>query len=57
MADAECVFSATLAGALIVRLHPIGTVPIYKDENGKRWVEMQFLTPGTPEQVWQAMSP
>jgi len=31
-------------------------MPIKKDETGKRWVEMQFITPGTPEQVWQAMA-
>jgi uncharacterized protein YndB with AHSA1/START domain len=31
-------------------------MPIRKDETGKRWVEMQFTVPGTPEQVWQAMA-
>lgn len=31
-------------------------MPIKKDETGKRWVEMEFLTPGTPEQVWEAMA-
>ncbi|MFV3073112.1 SRPBCC family protein [Niveispirillum fermenti] len=31
-------------------------MPIKKDDSGKRWVEMEFLTPGTPEQVWQAMA-
>jgi uncharacterized protein YndB with AHSA1/START domain len=29
---------------------------IKKDGTGKRWVEMEFLAPGTPEQVWQAMA-
>jgi uncharacterized protein YndB with AHSA1/START domain len=31
-------------------------MPIKKDESGKRWVEMTFVTPGTPEQVWHAMA-
>lgn len=31
-------------------------MPIKKDEEGNRRVEMEFLTPGTPEQVWQAMA-
>lgn len=31
-------------------------MPIKKDETGKRWVEMEFLTPGTVEQVWAAMA-
>lgn len=32
-------------------------MPIKKDETaGKRWVEMQLVVPGTPEQVWQAMA-
>ncbi len=31
-------------------------MPIKKDGTGKRWVEMEFLVPGTPEQVWQAMA-
>jgi uncharacterized protein YndB with AHSA1/START domain len=31
-------------------------MPIKKDETGKRWVEMQVLVPGTPEQVWEAMA-
>jgi uncharacterized protein YndB with AHSA1/START domain len=29
---------------------------IKKDGTGKRWVEMELLVPGTPEQVWQAMA-
>lgn len=29
---------------------------IKKDGNGKRWVEMELLLPGTPEQVWDAMA-
>jgi hypothetical protein len=24
-------------------------MPIKKDDTGKRWVEMEFITPGTPE--------
>lgn len=31
-------------------------MPIKKDESGKRWVEMQLLVPGTPEQVWHALA-
>jgi uncharacterized protein YndB with AHSA1/START domain len=31
-------------------------MPIRKDESGNRWVEMQLLLPGTPEQVWQALA-
>jgi uncharacterized protein YndB with AHSA1/START domain len=31
-------------------------MPIKKDGTGKRWVEMEFLVPGTPEQAWQAMA-
>jgi uncharacterized protein YndB with AHSA1/START domain len=31
-------------------------MPIKKDGTGKRWVEMELLLPGTPEQVWQAMA-
>jgi uncharacterized protein YndB with AHSA1/START domain len=27
-----------------------------KDDSGRRWVEMDFLIPGTPEQVWQAIA-
>lgn len=29
---------------------------IKKDGTGKRWVEMEFLASGTPEQVWHAMA-
>jgi uncharacterized protein YndB with AHSA1/START domain len=29
---------------------------IKKDGTGKRWVEMEILVPGTPEEVWQAMA-
>lgn len=31
-------------------------MPIKKDETGKRWVEMHFVVPGMPEQVWMAMA-
>ncbi|RWE70737.1 SRPBCC domain-containing protein [Mesorhizobium sp.] len=31
-------------------------MPIKKDETGKHWVEMEFITPGTPEQVWRAIA-
>lgn len=31
-------------------------MPIKKDGTGRRWVEMEFLAPGTPEQLWQAMA-
>ena len=31
-------------------------MPIKKDKSGKRWVEMELLVPGTPEQVWQAIA-
>ncbi|MDQ8731134.1 SRPBCC domain-containing protein [Bradyrhizobium sp. LHD-71] len=31
-------------------------MPIKKDGTGKRWVEMEFIAPGTPEQVWEAMA-
>lgn len=31
-------------------------MPVKKDDAGRRWVEMEFVTPGTPEQVWQAMA-
>jgi uncharacterized protein YndB with AHSA1/START domain len=29
---------------------------IKKDGTGRRWVEMEILVPGTPEQVWQAIA-
>lgn len=31
-------------------------MPVKKDESGKRWVEMELIVPGSPEQVWQAMA-
>lgn len=31
-------------------------MPVKKDDSGKRWVEMELIVPGTPEQVWQAMA-
>jgi uncharacterized protein YndB with AHSA1/START domain len=31
-------------------------MPIKKDGTGKRWVEMELLVPGTPEQVWHAVA-
>lgn len=31
-------------------------MPLKKDATGKRWVEMELIVPGTPEQVWQAMA-
>ena len=31
-------------------------MPLKKDDSGHRWVEMEFLVPGTPEQVWQAIA-
>jgi uncharacterized protein YndB with AHSA1/START domain len=31
-------------------------MPIKKDESGKRWVEMELVLPGTPEQLWQAFA-
>jgi uncharacterized protein YndB with AHSA1/START domain len=31
-------------------------MPVKKDGTGKRWVEMEFVAPGTPEQIWQAMA-
>jgi uncharacterized protein YndB with AHSA1/START domain len=31
-------------------------MPIKKDSAGNRWVEMELLVPGTPDQVWQAMA-
>lgn len=29
---------------------------VKKDKSGKRWVQMETVVPGTPEQVWQAMA-
>jgi uncharacterized protein YndB with AHSA1/START domain len=31
-------------------------MPLKKDGTGKRWVELELLVPGTPEQVWNAMA-
>jgi uncharacterized protein YndB with AHSA1/START domain len=31
-------------------------MPIKKDGTGRRWVEMEFVAPGTPEQLWEAMA-
>ena len=31
-------------------------MPLKKDDDGRRWVELEFLVPGTPEQVWQAIA-
>ena len=31
-------------------------MPLKKDDDGRRWIEMEFLVPGTPEQVWQAIA-
>lgn len=31
-------------------------MPLKKDGTGKRWVEMELIVPGTPEQVWDAMA-
>ena len=31
-------------------------MPLKKDDSGRRWVEMEFLVPGTPEQVWNAIA-
>jgi uncharacterized protein YndB with AHSA1/START domain len=31
-------------------------MPIKKDGTGKRWVEMELLVPGTPEEVWRALA-
>ncbi|BCI51178.1 hypothetical protein NIIDNTM18_04560 [Mycolicibacterium litorale] len=30
-------------------------MPVHEDD-GRRWVEMELLVPGTPEQVWHAMA-
>ena len=31
-------------------------MPTKFDASGRRWVEMEFLVPGTPDEVWQAMA-
>jgi uncharacterized protein YndB with AHSA1/START domain len=31
-------------------------MPVKKDATHRRWVEMEILVPGTPEQVWRAMA-
>jgi uncharacterized protein YndB with AHSA1/START domain len=31
-------------------------MPLKKDALGRRWVEMELLLPGTPEQVWHALA-
>lgn len=31
-------------------------MPVRKDDSGRRWVEMEFSVPGTPEQVWHAIA-
>jgi len=31
-------------------------MPIRTDATGNRWVEMEFVAPGSPEEVWQAMA-
>lgn len=31
-------------------------MPLKKDDSGRRYVEMELLVPGTPEQVWQAIA-
>src|SRR5687767_10220792 len=31
-------------------------MPVKKDESGKRWVELEFLVPGSPQEVWAAMA-
>lgn len=31
-------------------------MPVNQDASGNRWVEMHFLAPGTPEQVWRAVA-
>jgi uncharacterized protein YndB with AHSA1/START domain len=31
-------------------------MPIKKDDSGRRWVEMELIVPGSPEQVWQAIA-
>lgn len=31
-------------------------MPLRKDDSGRRWVEMEFVVPGTPEQVWHVIA-
>lgn len=31
-------------------------MPLKKDDSGRRWVEVEFVVPGSPEQVWQAIA-
>ncbi len=31
-------------------------MPLKRDDNGNRWVEMELVVPGTPEQVWRALA-
>ncbi|MEO3758889.1 SRPBCC domain-containing protein [Mycobacterium sp. B14F4] len=31
-------------------------MPLHRDDSGRRWVELEVLVPGTPEQVWQAIA-
>ncbi|WP_143348296.1 SRPBCC family protein [Ensifer adhaerens] len=31
-------------------------MPIKKDGSGKRWVEMELIVPGSPEEVWHAIA-
>jgi uncharacterized protein YndB with AHSA1/START domain len=31
-------------------------MPVKKDASGKRWVEMELLLPGSPEEVWRALA-
>lgn len=31
-------------------------MPIRTDDSGRRWVELELLVPGTPEQVWHALA-
>lgn len=31
-------------------------MPVHSDDSGRRWVEMEFVVPGTPEQVWNAVA-
>lgn len=31
-------------------------MPVHHDDSGRRWVELEFILPGTPEQLWHAMA-